>query len=73
MPHNQSIGTPVREIETPALIVDLDAMEDNLALMAKRLAGTGVRLRAHAKTHKSPWLASKAELHLAPWACAARR
>ena len=59
MPHSQSIGTPVREIETPALLIDLDAMEENLALMAKRLAGTGVRLRAHAKTHKSPWLARK--------------
>ena len=59
MPPTQSIGTPVREIETPALIVDLDVMEKNLALMAKRLEGTGVRLRAHAKTHKSPWLASK--------------
>ena len=59
MPPTQSIGTPVREIETPALIVDLDVMEENLALMAKRLEGTGVRLRAHAKTHKSPWLARK--------------
>ncbi|MYA96423.1 MAG: DSD1 family PLP-dependent enzyme [Nitrospinae bacterium] len=59
MPPTQSIGTPVREIETPALIVDLDVMEKNLTLMAKRLEGTGVRLRAHAKTHKSPWLASK--------------
>ena len=59
MPPTQSIGTPVREIETPALIVDLDVMEENLALMANRLAGTGVRLRAHAKTHKSPWLARK--------------
>ena len=59
MPPTQSIGTPVREIETPALIVDLDVMEENLALMAKRLEGTGVSLRAHAKTHKSPWLAQK--------------
>ena len=59
MPPTQRIGTPVREIETPALIVDLDVMEKNLALMANRLEGTGVRLRAHAKTHKSPWLARK--------------
>ncbi len=59
MPQTQSIGTPVRDIETPALLVDLDVMEENLALMAKRLEGTGVSLRAHAKTHKSPWLARK--------------
>ncbi|MCY3824254.1 MAG: DSD1 family PLP-dependent enzyme [Nitrospinae bacterium] len=59
MPYTQSIGTPVREIETPALLVDLDVMEENLALMAKRLEGTGMSLRAHAKTHKSPWFAKK--------------
>ncbi len=59
MLHCQSIGTPVREIETPALLVDLDAAEGNLARMASRLAGTGVGLRAHAKTHKSPWFARK--------------
>ncbi len=59
MPQSQSIGTPVREIETPALMIDLDVMEENLALMATRLQGSGARLRAHAKTHKSPWIARK--------------
>lgn len=59
MPPSQRVGTPAREIETPALLIDLDAMEENLARMAARLEGTGVRLRAHAKTHKSPWLAKK--------------
>ncbi len=53
------IGTPVRRIETPALLIDLDVMEENLALMAERLEGANVRLRAHAKTHKSPWIARK--------------
>jgi len=56
---SQRVGTPARELETPALLIDLDAMEENLARMAARLEGTGVRLRAHAKTHKSPWLAKK--------------
>ena len=45
------------EIDTPALLIDLDAFEANLDTMAARLAGTGTRLRAHAKTHKSPVVA----------------
>ena len=45
------------EIDTPALVLDLDAFEANLDRMAALLEGTGVRLRAHAKTHKSPVIA----------------
>src|ERR1700749_1257726 len=45
------------EIDTPALLIDLDAFEANLDHMAAALAGTGARLRAHAKTHKSPVIA----------------
>ena len=45
------------EIDTPALVVDLDAFEYNLDRMATLLAPTGVKLRAHAKTHKSPVIA----------------
>src|SRR5471032_2186313 len=45
------------EIDTPALVIDLDAFEYNLDHMAALLAPTGVKLRAHAKTHKSPVIA----------------
>ncbi len=45
------------EIDTPALLIDLDAFEFNLDRMAALLAPTGVKLRAHAKTHKSPVIA----------------
>ena len=45
------------EIDTPALVIDLDAFEYNLDTMAAKLAPTGVKLRAHAKTHKSPVIA----------------
>ncbi|HTW71868.1 MAG TPA: DSD1 family PLP-dependent enzyme [Acetobacteraceae bacterium] len=45
------------EIDTPALLIDLDAFEYNLDRMAALLAPTRVRLRAHAKTHKSPVIA----------------
>ncbi len=43
--------------DTPSLLVDLDRLEANLMEMAHIAADAGVRLRPHAKTHKSPWLA----------------
>ena len=50
-------GMHEHEIDTPALVIDLDAFEYNLDRMAALLAPTGVKLRAHAKTHKSPVIA----------------
>src|SRR5262245_10147571 len=47
-------GMALDEVETPALIIDLDAYEANLQRMADVAAAAGVRLRPHAKTHKSP-------------------
>ena len=49
-------GMREAEIDTPALLIDLDAFEFNLDRMAGLLPD-GVRLRAHAKTHKSPVIA----------------
>ena len=41
------IGQPVQEIDTPALVIDLDVMEDNIARMAKYFAVvTGVSPRS---------------------------
>jgi 3-hydroxy-D-aspartate aldolase len=45
-------GDREEAIDTPALVIDLDAFEGNLARMAELLRGTTARLRAHAKTHK---------------------
>lgn len=53
------IGAPFSEIDTPALVIDLDAMERNMALMAERARALGVRIRPHAKTHKSAIIAAK--------------
>jgi D-serine deaminase-like pyridoxal phosphate-dependent protein len=39
-------------IDTPALIVDIEALERNIATMAARANAWGVTLRPHAKTHK---------------------
>lgn len=46
-------GMPVAEIATPALIVDLDAFERNVEQLRAFVEAKGIRLRAHAKTHKS--------------------
>jgi 3-hydroxy-D-aspartate aldolase len=48
-----TVGMPVEEVDTPCLLVDLDAFERNVAAMGKFIKDHGVRLRAHAKTHKS--------------------
>ena len=46
------VGDPVAAIDTPALVIDADAMERNLERMAAFARGHGVRLRPHAKMHK---------------------
>ncbi len=51
------IGMPLDEVDTPALIVDLDAFERNLRGCRSAIAGSAVRLRPHAKTHKCPVIA----------------
>jgi 3-hydroxy-D-aspartate aldolase len=53
------IGMPLDEVDTPALVIDLDAFEGNLRRLAERVRGRGVKLRPHAKTHKCPVIALK--------------
>lgn len=50
-------GMREEEIDTPALVIDLDSFEANLDRMQALLAPTAARLRAHAKTHKCPVIA----------------
>ncbi|MEP7066195.1 MAG: DSD1 family PLP-dependent enzyme [Gemmatimonadota bacterium] len=51
------VGDPVVAVPTPALVIDLDAMERNLEAMAVFASSHGIRLRPHAKMHKSAALA----------------
>jgi D-serine deaminase-like pyridoxal phosphate-dependent protein len=51
------VGDPVGAIDTPALVIDLDALERNIDLLAAFARQHGMRLRPHAKTHKSAALA----------------
>jgi D-serine deaminase-like pyridoxal phosphate-dependent protein len=46
-------------LDTPALVLDLDALERNLDAMAAFARERGLRLRPHAKTHKSAWIAQQ--------------
>jgi D-serine deaminase-like pyridoxal phosphate-dependent protein len=48
----------LREIDTPALLLDLDTMERNMAKMARFFTGP-TRLRPHYKNHKCPALARR--------------
>jgi D-serine deaminase-like pyridoxal phosphate-dependent protein len=40
------------ELPTPALVIDLDRLERNIAAMARRARDLGVSLRPHVKSHK---------------------
>jgi len=51
------VGDAVGDIDTPALVVDLDVLERNLDLMANAVRGAAVALRPHAKSHKCPDIA----------------
>ncbi len=58
-PNADLVGAPGGRwrLHTPALVLDLDAMESNIAAMAAHCRQTGQALRPHAKSHKSPDIA----------------
>lgn len=49
----------VEQLETPALVLDLNAMEENIREMRRLLTGTGIALRPHYKSHKCVELARR--------------
>jgi len=57
--YNPATGTPKEQLPTPALVVDVEVMEANLATMARFFENGPTRLRPHFKTHKCPILAQK--------------
>jgi 3-hydroxy-D-aspartate aldolase len=46
------VGMPLAEVDTPCLMLELDAFERNLRRLPESLQGTPIRLRPHAKSHK---------------------
>ncbi len=59
LPPPAEIGLPLEDVDTPALVVDLDAFERNLEKMAAMIRAQGIRVRPHAKTHRSAVIAMK--------------
>ncbi len=53
------IGRPVTAAPTPALVLDLDRFDRNVARMAQDAAGLGVAWRPHAKAHGNALLAQR--------------
>ncbi len=49
--------THIWELDTPALLVDLDALDHNARLMAQRCADAGIAWRPHVKACKAPAMA----------------
>jgi 3-hydroxy-D-aspartate aldolase len=50
-------GMALADVDTPALILDLDAFESNLRKLGESIAGRKIMLRPHAKSHKCPQIA----------------
>ncbi|MEE9147967.1 MAG: alanine racemase [Candidatus Tectomicrobia bacterium] len=51
------VGTPITELETPCLLVDLDALEHNQGIIADTYRDTTCKMRSHVKNLKTPVLA----------------
>ena len=66
------LGKSIDDLDTPAVLVDLDRLEANLVGMADRARAAGVRLRPHTKTHKSAWIAAEQLRHGASGLTAAK-
>ncbi|CAH1796219.1 unnamed protein product [Owenia fusiformis] len=54
-----SVGDMMKDIDTPALVVDLDSLESNINKMSKIVEENypNVKIRPHCKTHKCPNIA----------------
>jgi D-serine deaminase-like pyridoxal phosphate-dependent protein len=57
--HTTLVGCSLSEIDTPALVVDLDALEHNIATMASDIRGRGAQWRPHSKANKTPAIVHK--------------
>src|SRR5215813_4514994 len=69
-PHS-FIGLNKAELPTPASLIDLDALETNIAKMAAHAKSVGINLRPHAKSHKCPEIAKRQLAAGAVGVCAA--
>lgn len=57
--YESAIGAGIESVPTPALLVDLDALESNVERMARSFAALPSELRPHVKVHKCPEIARR--------------
>ncbi|MCI0859739.1 MAG: alanine racemase [Chloroflexi bacterium] len=55
----QPIGTPVEELDTPALVVDLDLMDKNIETLHAVFRRSSVKVRPHVSVHQCPQIAHR--------------
>lgn len=55
--YKPALGTPTEQLVTPCLILDLDALEHNIGVIAKLYRQSTCKLRPHIKNHKCPEIA----------------
>lgn len=53
------VGTPVQQLDTPALVVDVAALEHNLTTVHQFFQPHQVKLRPHVSAHRCPVIAHK--------------
>jgi D-serine deaminase-like pyridoxal phosphate-dependent protein len=53
------VGRPLTDVDTPALVIDLDALDHNIATMAADIAARGAQWRPHSKANKTPAIVQK--------------
>lgn len=72
MTYSPKPGDHITTLDTPAMIVDLDLMEDNMNALMTHLLPTGISIRPHLKTTKSVILAGKMVAAGAKGGCVAK-
>ena len=69
LPQPAEPGMKLGEVDTPALLLDLEAFETNLDQLDASLAGIQIRVRPHSKSHKCPEIALRQMAHGAVGVC----
>ncbi len=52
-------GTPVEELDTPALVVDIDALDHNIETLHGFFRGVDAKVRPHVEAHRCPAIAHR--------------
>lgn len=55
----QPTGTPVMDLDTPALVVDLDVMDRNIKTLHDRFDQSSAKVRPHVTGHQTPKIAHR--------------